>query len=1110
MRYPGPPSFVAVGLLLVLILGAWPHLFALSLQPESRDAVLWITRSATSNPTWERWVFLRDHFVAYRPVTALSYTADSVIGGFAVEPYRATDLLIHLACAVALFVLARRLAPKAAAWGGLVATAVFLAHPAAAHVVPHLARRSYSLSTLFAAAGLAVIAGSLGAARLVAAASLLVLSALSNEAGYAAFPAAAALIGMQPDRTKRWRASAIALLAMVGVGLVIVRLLVLGDLGGYAVERGSRAFSIVAALARGVVGLDVLRSSTGPLLHFVPEVLTVLVAGGLTFPMFAGRREVPEEAKASLIGWVWLTALALSLAIQGVFFPRQLYVLAAPFALVLAFAACAVVSLRRLLLRVVLAAALWFAVIGLMRQSPVLLGPDPAQKMTWVRNDELVRDLAKAVAAQEPNAVVIPIVPYYERPEVHALRARADDNIPKASFEALAWVDATTHGGRFHSAVSIVHDARSFEPTATMKVTPEGIEVTVPAGAEIVPQERGVRIDTRADGTRVFRPVRTIRGKGPTIVYFNDGLSGTVVPLGRTADPRYASPPAFPDEAMILSIEDDAHDGTLTGTTFHPDGVGGVNRAANGSSILLEFGAPADLPPSQIYARLDLPVVAEGGDGPLELVIRGRLDAGDLADGEARSTAASVRWTVPVPWSDPNTATTSGDERLPVVCTPLQRKSPDVAPIVTEALAQNVGPLRFSIEAIRGTLLVQDSVRVSDPECPGPVAPQLELYPTLRSTFVAKELVGRPTDHTATLSMMSLVAVEIAVDFGAGSEYDRMTGVTTARAGEPAQIELDGLRPDAVAHYRIRARRPGSNRWDFGPDRTIRTPRPPGSPFTFTVTADSHHLNMVNRRSYASMHLFAATMEHIAAGQPDFHLDLGDTFHTESYASYDAPDDGRRCVAISLCGPTSSGSERHSSLRSATTKESRDGGSLREIQSLDARQRSASCCTPIPFPMTSIRATRMWSLTSEDRRTTILSGGETCSLLSSIHTGTPRVNRTTWTTHPGAVIPGIGRLGSHRPTGSLERSRRATRHSSSCSRISSREERRCMGAAGERRPAAVRRSSPSGAGARTQTASPRIGPDGVNPSTTFWWTQESSRSCMATITNSCSSRCSMA
>lgn len=358
------------------------------------------------------------------------------------------------------------------------------------------------------------------------------------------------------------------------------------------------------------------------------------------------------------------------------------------------------------------------------------------------------------------------------------------------------------------------------------------------------------------------------------------------------ADARYPAPPVFPDGPIDLGIGEDIDDGTLSGDKVLSEGIDGINHAGGNDRIVLRFDPPDTLASLPLRAVLQLPVVAQGGTGPIELRISGRVD-------DTTGTAAAVIWTIPTPWPDPYAGMPKKARRAPLTCAPFERVTPDLTPILAElAMSETwaTRPLTFVIEATKGELRILDSQTVEDAECEGRVTPRLELFPTLRSTFLGKELLGRPTDRSVTVTMWSLVDVEVAVDVAG-----RTTPVVSAPAGAPIEVLVDGLEPSTAYALRVRTRRPGTEAWDVGPETTFHTARAKGEPFTFTVTSDGHFLNMEHRRAHASMHLMRATMERAATDEPDFHLDLGDSLNSESYRSYDAPDDEevlRRDLAV--------------------------------------------------------------------------------------------------------------------------------------------------------------------------------------------------------------------
>ena len=74
---------------------------------------------------------------------------------------------------------------------------------------------------------------------------------------------------------------------------------------------------------------------------------------------------------------------------------------------------------------------------------------------------------------------------------------------------------------------------------------------------------------------------------------------------------------------------------------------------------------------------------------------------------------------------------------------------------------------------------------------------------------------------------------------------------------------------------------PGAEQFTNSPEYTFHTARPPGSSFTFTLTADAH------LDEHTSPDVYRQTLANIRADKPDFHIDLGNLFMTDKHASRD-------------------------------------------------------------------------------------------------------------------------------------------------------------------------------------------------------------------------------
>jgi hypothetical protein len=138
-------------------------------------------------------------------------------------------------------------------------------------------------------------------------------------------------------------------------------------------------------------------------------------------------------------------------------------------------------------------------------------------------------------------------------------------------------------------------------------------------------------------------------------------------------------------------------------------------------------------------------------------------------------------------------------------------------------------------------------------------------------------ILGRPTGTSITVSVLCYSDAEACIRYGI--QPGKLALKTPARLfkkGEPATIELSGLKPDTCYYYQLEWAQTKSGEASF------HTARPPGGTFTFTVTADSH----LDDRTVPA--LYQQTLTNALADKPDFHIDLGDTFMTEKHANREA------------------------------------------------------------------------------------------------------------------------------------------------------------------------------------------------------------------------------
>jgi hypothetical protein len=147
------------------------------------------------------------------------------------------------------------------------------------------------------------------------------------------------------------------------------------------------------------------------------------------------------------------------------------------------------------------------------------------------------------------------------------------------------------------------------------------------------------------------------------------------------------------------------------------------------------------------------------------------------------------------------------------------------------------------------------------------------------STFgqIFTEILGRPTGNSVTMSILFNAPAEVYWEYGTSpGNYTLSTGNFFAAKDLPLEAVFPILVPDLKYHYRTRFR-PAGTTGPFlsGPEHTFHTPRPAGQSFTFAIEADPHLDTNSNPDAYT------LTLQNILSENPDFLIDLGDTFFSE-------------------------------------------------------------------------------------------------------------------------------------------------------------------------------------------------------------------------------------
>ncbi len=137
-------------------------------------------------------------------------------------------------------------------------------------------------------------------------------------------------------------------------------------------------------------------------------------------------------------------------------------------------------------------------------------------------------------------------------------------------------------------------------------------------------------------------------------------------------------------------------------------------------------------------------------------------------------------------------------------------------------------------------------------------------------------ILGRPTNESITMNVYAPNDMEFYIEYGLDkSRYDNKTTAYKLSAGHAENVKISGLKPDSRYYYRILSKE--ANKKDFAATTqySFHTCRPKGSDFCFIVQADSH----LDEQS--SVALYKRTLSNELSGNPDFIIDLGDTFMTD-------------------------------------------------------------------------------------------------------------------------------------------------------------------------------------------------------------------------------------
>lgn len=142
--------------------------------------------------------------------------------------------------------------------------------------------------------------------------------------------------------------------------------------------------------------------------------------------------------------------------------------------------------------------------------------------------------------------------------------------------------------------------------------------------------------------------------------------------------------------------------------------------------------------------------------------------------------------------------------------------------------------------------------------------------------FICNELLGRPTASSVTVNASANKTLDVYYEFGTDSlNYSNQTAMKTCQDSIPFVFVIDQLKPNTQYFYRMRYRLTGTSIYSARSSHKFFTQRKSGKTFTFAIEADPH----LDTNSIPAS--FNLTLNNILSANPDFLIDLGDTFMSE-------------------------------------------------------------------------------------------------------------------------------------------------------------------------------------------------------------------------------------
>lgn len=149
----------------------------------------------------------------------------------------------------------------------------------------------------------------------------------------------------------------------------------------------------------------------------------------------------------------------------------------------------------------------------------------------------------------------------------------------------------------------------------------------------------------------------------------------------------------------------------------------------------------------------------------------------------------------------------------------------------------------------------------------------------LLQQLAGSELLGRPTNSSITINLIAPDGMQAFFEYGTSSgSYSQKTGAFSASNGI-IETTLTNLLPNTKYYYRTSYKLSGETSFKANTEKSFVTQRAEGSTFTFDLQADPH------MDGHSDANVYRSTLQSEANDNPDFLIDLGDSFMTEKFAT---------------------------------------------------------------------------------------------------------------------------------------------------------------------------------------------------------------------------------